>query len=131
MIIQNFTGQVALAPVAQPLSTAVTDGSKTVAPVSKADAAPGAPVASTPGIPREISADELQHAASVINQVMRQANSSLQFSVDTETNTPVVRLVDTNTGELIRQIPSEEALAISQSIDQALQRQGLLCKQVA
>ena len=124
MIIQNFTGQAVIAPVEQPSSTAE-------AAISKADSSLGDAVNSPSSSTRQISPDELRQAASLLNQVMQQSNSSLQFSVDTDTNTPIVRLVDTNTGELIRQIPSEEALAISRSIDQALQRQGLLCKQVA
>jgi hypothetical protein len=46
-------------------------------------------------------------------------------------------MVDSETGEVIRQIPSDEALAIARSIDAMLQQResscgpGLLCKQVA
>jgi flagellar protein FlaG len=39
-----------------------------------------------------------------------------------------VRVVDTVTGEVIRQVPSEELLAISRSIDKL---QGLLLRQEA
>ncbi len=78
-----------------------------------------------------VTPEQLKHAVAVINQVMRESNNSLQFSVDTDTKIPVVKLMDTQTGELIRQIPSEETLAISRSIDQFQQRQGLLLKQEA
>ena len=69
---------------------------------------------------RQPSAEQLKQAADTINQVMRQSNQSLefQFSVDTDTKKPVVRVMDTKTGELIRQIPSEATLAIARSIDQ-------------
>jgi flagellar protein FlaG len=55
---------------------------------------------------------------------MQQSNRNLEFSVDTDTHKTVVRMVDTSTGELLRQFPSEATLAISRGIDQL--QQGLL-----
>lgn len=75
------------------------------------------------------SAEQVKSAVNVINKVMQQSNHSLEFSVDTETQRTVVKMVDTQTGELIRQFPSEETLAISREIDQF--QQGLLLKQKA
>lgn len=43
----------------------------------------------------------------------------LQFTVDSETNSTVVRVIDSETKELIRQIPSEELLAISRRLEAA------------
>lgn len=79
--------------------------------------------------PRQVSAEELKNAVAVINQAMRQSNHSLEFSVDTDTHQTVVRMVDTSTGELIRQFPSEATLAISRSIGQF--QRGLLLTQKA
>jgi flagellar protein FlaG len=79
----------------------------------------------------------LDAAVSALNNVLRSSGSSLQFSVDRETDIGVVTVVDSNTGEVIRQIPSEEAIAIARSIDAFLAQSdascgpGLLCKQVA
>lgn len=53
---------------------------------------------------------------------------NLQFSVDKETGKTIVRVVDSATNEVIRQIPGEEVLAIAQAIDRM---QGLLFKQKA
>jgi len=75
------------------------------------------------------SAEELKSAVAAINQAMQQSNRNLEFSVDTDTHRTVVRMVDTSTGELIRQFPSETTLAISRGIDQF--QQGLLLKQKA
>lgn len=75
------------------------------------------------------SVEELKSAVSTINTGMQQANLNLQFSVDTDSNRTVVKMVDPSTGELIRQYPSKEILAISRSIDQF--QQGLLLKQEA
>jgi len=52
----------------------------------------------------------------------------LAFSIDEESNRTIVRVTDASTGELIRQLPSEEALAIARSLDKM---QGLLLKQQA
>lgn len=77
------------------------------------------------------SSEQLRDAADTLNQVMRESNQSLEFefSVDTDTKKTVVRVVDTNTGELVWQIPSKEVLAIARSIDQF--QNGLLFNQKA
>jgi flagellar protein FlaG len=97
-----------------------------VAPVQ-----PGASVAtpSSPAVAQPATAEAVQQAVSVINQAMQQANRALEFSVDSDTSRTVVKMVDTSTGELIRQFPSETTLAISRDIETA--QQGLLLKQQA
>ncbi|WP_374512587.1 flagellar protein FlaG [Niveibacterium sp.] len=42
---------------------------------------------------------------------------NLQFSIDEDTGRTVVRVVDSATKEVIRQIPSEEVLAIAKALD--------------
>lgn len=79
--------------------------------------------------PQPPSAEELKNAVATINQVMQQSNQALEFSVDTDTHRTVVRMVDTSTGELLRQFPSEATLAISRGIEQF--QQGLLLQQKA
>jgi flagellar protein FlaG len=94
-------------------------------------AAPAKAVADAPvqTAPVHASAEELKSAVDAINKVMQQSNQNLEFSVDTDTHRTVVRMVDTSTGELIRQFPSEATLAISRGIEQF--QQGLLLKQKA
>ncbi|MDO8958446.1 MAG: flagellar protein FlaG [Rhodocyclaceae bacterium] len=55
-------------------------------------------------------------------------SNNLNFSIDDSTGKTVVRVTDGETGELIRQIPSEEMLDIAQSLDRM---QGLLLRQEA
>lgn len=73
------------------------------------------------------SSEQLKKAADNINQAMQQSNQNLEFefSMDIDTKKTVVRVVDKKTGELVRQIPSEETVAIARSIDQ-FQRSLLL-----
>lgn len=76
---------------------------------------------------RQPSPEQLKKAADNINRAMQQSNQNLEFefSMDTDTKKTVVRVVDKKTGELVRQIPSEETVAIARSIDQ-FQRSLLL-----
>lgn len=121
MIIQNSTTNQAAAPV-----RLTSDGApNVVVDTSNAGPAPSVQQAA----PQQPSSGQLQNAVDGINLAMRQANQNLEFSVDTSTKKPVVKMVDTQTGDLIRQFPSEETLAIARSIDQFLQRQGLLLNQ--
>jgi flagellar protein FlaG len=53
---------------------------------------------------------------------------NLQFSVDGSSGKTVVRVVDMETGNVIRQIPSQEALDIARAVDRL---QGLLLRQQA
>lgn len=75
------------------------------------------------------SVKELKVAVDAINHSMQQSNLNLQFSVDNSSQKTVVKMVDTSTGELIRQFPTEATLAISQQIEQF--QQGLLLTQQA
>lgn len=71
----------------------------------------------------------LEDAVKKLNDTVKLfSNSSLQFSIDQDTNTPVVKVIDTATKDVIRQIPSEEALAIAKAIDQF---KGMLIKEQA
>ena len=79
---------------------------------------------------QEPSSQQLQSAVVAINRAMQLSNHNLEFSVDPGTKEPVVRVVDTETGEVIRQIPSKETLEIASSIDQFLQRGVLLRQEV-
>lgn len=57
------------------------------------------------------------------NEAAQAAGKQLQFSYDPETDKVVVKVLDGNTQEVVRQMPSEEMIQISKSIRQM---QGLL-----
>ena len=72
---------------------------------------------------------QIQSAVDKVNQAMLQANTGVEFSIDQSSNRTLVKVIDTKTGETIKQFPSKEMIAISQSIDQF--QKGLLLKQKA
>lgn len=86
---------------------------------------------------------QLKSAVESANRAIKQTNNNLEFSVDTESNKIVVKLMDSDTGAVIKQFPSEEMLALSKAIGQMQEQfqqagltkpqnaQGLLLKQQA
>ena len=61
-------------------------------------------------------APDLSHVIENLTRALRDTQSNLSFSVDESTGKTIVRVVRSSTGELVRQIPSEEALAIAASL---------------
>jgi len=108
-----------------------TDLFQAVAPVQ-----PVAPVtrtgeqetAAAPQPPAEISKNEIKpeqvnDAVQQIQQFTQTLAQNLKFSIDEDTGKTVVKIVDIQTQEVIRQIPSEEAIKIASALGKI---QGLL-----
>ena len=74
------------------------------------------------------SAGELKKALEEVEKAVAPMAQSLQFSLDKDSGRTVVKVMDTDTNEVIRQIPTEEVLAISKAVDKL---KGLLIKQQA
>ena len=71
---------------------------------------------------------QVKEAIAAANKAVAEHNSSIEFSVDPEHGTTIVRVVDTNTGDVIRQMPSEEMIQIAKVLDQF---QGMLIRRRA
>jgi flagellar protein FlaG len=115
--------------IIQPTNLTISQASQ---PDLRAHGAPPVKAVSTPqqqAAPQPVSAEALDNAVAVLNQAMQDSNQALHFSVDTDTKQTVVKMVDTSTGELIRQFPSDATLAISRGIAEF--QQGLLLEQKA
>ena len=97
-------------------------------PVVQAATAEAPKVQAPPQAPA-VSREDIEQAIEQIKtKVEPVVSNALQFSVDDSTGKTVVKIVDGQTGKMIRQIPSEELLAIAESIDRM---QGLLLRQKA
>ena len=70
----------------------------------------------------------LDKAVAAINKFLEPIASSIEFSIDEESGRTLVKVIDTDTNDVLRQFPSKEALAISQQLDKL---QGLLLKDKA
>ena len=106
------------APVSSGFSPASVGGG-----LKNAVAAPGS-------VPSQNAAsqEDVDQAAQKINDALRMVSQKLEFSVDKDTEVVVVKVVDKETKEVIRQIPSEELLRIAKALDKL---QGLLVKDQA
>ena len=71
---------------------------------------------------------EVTQAVSDINKAMQFMSRQLEFSVDTDSERTIVKVIDQQTREVIRQMPTKEALEIGKALEKA---QGLLIKQTA
>lgn len=74
---------------------------------------------------------DVSAAVKKINDAMLGSSQSLQFSIDQDSKDIVVKVIDQRTQEVVRQIPSKEALQIAKSIDKSIDKmqQGLLINQ--
>ncbi|WP_267303006.1 flagellar protein FlaG [Pseudomonas sp. BJa3] len=62
------------------------------------------------------AADKVKEAVSEIEKFLKETRRNLEFFTDEESGKIVVKVIASETGELIRQLPSEEALRIAHSL---------------
>jgi flagellar protein FlaG len=60
--------------------------------------------------------EELAKATATVSEFVQVVRRNLEFSVDEDTGMQVVTVTDAETGELVRQIPSQEILNIARHI---------------
>jgi len=80
-----------------------------------------------------VSLEDAKKLAEQGNKVFEDTQRNLQFKVDGETNQVVVSVVDRKSGEVLRQIPSEEVLALAKRLKEldGEQGQGVFLKERA
>jgi len=71
-----------------------------------------------------VNRTELQNAVDVVNQAVALEQRSLNFSIDDVSGRSVIKVVDFETDELIKQIPSEELLKVAQDIKRLQEEMG-------
>jgi len=98
----------------QSAAVAVSDeGLKTQAAASKTDA-------------QETSLELVKTAATKGNSILQEINRNLEFQVDDSTQKVVVKIVDSKSGDVVRQIPTEEMLAFIKRMQEMEGDQGSL-----
>lgn len=95
-------------PVAPPSAPAQVTADKSVNKVQETEA---------PG--KEPERADLEKAVTDIREFVQAAQRSLDFSIDDSTHRVVVKVIATDSGEVIRQIPSETALKLAQNLSSA------------
>lgn len=115
--IQAGSPSAAVGGTARPAAEASTK------PVSNA-----APVAAFAQVDRTPGHSELGNVVADLNKVAQANAQGVRFSVDEESGRTVVKVVDTQTDTVLRQIPSMEALKLWRSIEQM---QGVMLRDKA
>ncbi|WP_317931659.1 flagellar protein FlaG [Halioxenophilus sp. WMMB6] len=65
---------------------------------------------------RDLEPKEIETVVANLNEFAQSIRRDLSFSLQNETGQVIVEVTDSETGELIRKIPSEEALRLSERI---------------
>ena len=61
----------------------------------------------------------LDDVVSELNNLVRELHRELQFSVDNKSGDTIVKVIDRETDEVVRQIPSEEVVRLRQRLQEA------------
>jgi flagellar protein FlaG len=92
--------------------------SSPVAPEDRALPAAGAAQTPAPATPEpEPARAEIEAAVERANRQMSAVAPSLEFEIDPESHSVVIRLVDRQDQRVLRQVPSPEMLAIARALD--------------
>jgi len=104
------------------IAVAATPAAQTEPPrATRAAAVPSAPQPAQ-------DPERVVQAVAALNRAMAALSREVEFMSDQETGHTVVRVVDRQTQEVIRQFPSQEMLSITHALDRL---QGLLFQQKA
>jgi flagellar protein FlaG len=76
----------------------------------------------------QIDKDALAGAVKKLNEYVAPALQTVEFSLDLDSKRMIVKVVDTATHKVLRQIPNEEVVAMSKTLDKL---QGLVIRQTA
>lgn len=101
----------------------VRAGSGTGMPVDPLQAASAA---ERGGKNEPVAREQVEKAVEDVQRFVETMNNSLQFSIDDESGRTVVKVIDRQTEEVLRQIPSEEMLDIARALGKL---KGLLVEQ--
>ena len=67
-----------------------------------------------------IEVPKIESVTKQIDSFLRSIGRSINFRVDPGSGEMIVSVIDANTGEVIRQVPGEEALKLAQRIEDSL-----------
>ncbi|MGB5278445.1 MAG: flagellar protein FlaG [Gammaproteobacteria bacterium] len=100
------------------ISTSQTRAPEKVHPVNPAKPAQKLPDEGKELPPENRTVKEIDDAVKDINEHIQSAHRELLFSVDEDSGRTVIKVMDMNTKEVIRQIPNEEALKFARMLEE-------------
>ena len=119
--MKDMLNQVAvnlITPSAQP-AQAVAPAVKP-SPVGQVDSASGNNLPTDVGREqKKVDLEQVNQAVSDLNEYVQIVGRELQFSVDADSGRTIIKVLDSKTQDLIRQIPGDEAIALAEHLKQA------------
>lgn len=67
---------------------------------------------------QEVSREQIEDAVATIQEFVQSVRRSINFAVDDGSGRVVVKVTDAGSGDVIRQIPSEEALKLAENLSE-------------
>ncbi len=67
--------------------------------------------------PLQSDRQELESKVAQLNDYMQNLHRSLQFQVDEQSGETIIKVIDSETDEMVRQIPSQEVLDAKNAVD--------------
>ena len=67
---------------------------------------------------QEVSREQVEDAVATIQEFVQSVRRSINFAVDDGSGCVVVKVTDAGSGDVIRQIPSEEALKLAENLSE-------------
>ena len=98
--------------------TSQTRGPEKVHPVNPAKQRQELPADGRDLPSKKIEAVEIDDAVQQINNHFQDVHRELQFAVDKDSGRTVIKVMDIDTKEMIRQIPSEEVLKFARMLEE-------------
>lgn len=100
------------------------------APAPAATRSPATSVETANAVRGAPSLEQVNRAVSELNKSPQAKSQGLEFSIDTDSKRTVVKVIDQSTKEVLRQIPTPEALEIAKAME-AKSTKGVLIQQTA
>ena len=82
--------------------------------------------ASGPKAAERTNGEKLDSSVRNLNDFVQSVRRNLQFSIDSGSGRTVVKVIDADTDKVIRQIPSDEVLAMAKRLEEQAGEPGLL-----
>jgi len=128
----NIESVSSVGAVSKPLSGDTVQQSARPVPKQGASQSVSEQATASPTVKREQenapSRQTVEEAVDRLAKFVSPNQADINFSVDESSGIRVVKIIDRNSNEVIRQMPSEEAVALAQALDKL---QGLLIRDKA
>ena len=103
--------------VARPVQAAASVQKTEPPPASAPKSGPTEQAAARPPFDPAVLRKEIEEAVERLNEQMRREGRALAFSVDQKSSQTVITVKNSQTGEVVRQIPDETLLKVAHSIE--------------